>query len=96
MNQRWQRYGTYSIRAYAFGSHGQQVVRKIIRLEDIDMALPGVIAEIGLPDAQHLVIPRVNTRTHKPYVQYYDDVCRMFVEQHYAFDIERFGYCFGD
>lgn len=95
-DQRWQRYGTYSIRAYAFDAEERQLVKRIVRLEDIDRDLLSVLIAIGLPDATALSIPCVNTRPHTHYTDYYDDAAKNIVASNYSFDIERFGYRFGD
>jgi hypothetical protein len=93
-DQRWQVYGTYSIRSYVSDSHGEILVDQIIRLEDIDEDLPVLLREIGLADAAKMLIPRKNIRRHAPYRDYYDDRCRELVRERYAYDIETFGYRF--
>lgn len=94
-NQRWQRYGTYSLRAYAADDTGNLLVRRIVRLEHAATELPEVLREIGLPDADRLSMPRVNARRHRPYVEYYDDPSAELVARMYADDIARFEYRFG-
>ena len=94
-NQRWQRYGTYSILAYAGDDGGGMLVDKVIRLEDITNELIPLLERIGVPNAGSLAIPRVNVRKHSPYIAYYDDECADLVRRNYAYDIETFGYRFG-
>ena len=94
-NQRWQRYGTYSLQAYAGDGQGNLLIRHVVRLEHAETELPHVLSDIGLPDAAGLVMPRVNTRRHRPYVEYYDDPDAERVARMYADDIVRFGYTFG-
>ena len=93
-NQRWQRYGTYSLRAYAADDTGNLLVRRIVRLEHAATELPEILKEIGLPDADRLSMPRVNARRHRPYVEYYDDPSAELVARMYADDIAQFEYTF--
>ncbi|HEX6133290.1 MAG TPA: sulfotransferase family 2 domain-containing protein [Longimicrobiales bacterium] len=94
-DQRWMRYGSYSIRSYAGDRDGQLLVDRVIKLEEIDTAIPHVFEEIGLPPIENGV-PRVNVRTHRSYTEYYDDATRTQVESMYAYDIAQYGYVFGE
>lgn len=94
--QRWQTYGTYSIRAYAYDEDGKALVRRVIRLEDIDAELPDVLREIGLPCDSRIEVPRVNVRAHRSYVEFYDDSSRELVATKYSYDIAQFRYQFGE
>lgn len=89
------RYGSYSIRSYAGDRDGQLLVDRVIKLEEIDTAIPHVFEEIGLPPIENGV-PRVNVRTHRSYTEYYDDATRTQVESMYAYDIAQYGYVFGE
>ena len=94
-NQRWQRYGSYSLRAYAADEQGQLLVNSVIRLESIEKELPRVLDAIGIPGASEIVIPRINTRKHLHYPSFYDAQTEKYVAQMYAEDIDTFGYRFG-
>ncbi len=94
-DQRWQRYGTYSLQAYACDASGNLLVKRVVRLEHAATELPEVLRELGLPDADRLSMPRVNVRWHRPYVEYYDDPSAELVTRMYADDIAWFGYSFG-
>jgi hypothetical protein len=94
-NQRWQRYGSYSLRAYAGDENGDLLVDRVIRLESIEVELPRTLADLGISGAREMSIPRVNTRRHQPYTWYYDSASAKLVGQMYAEDIERYKYRFG-
>ena len=94
-HERWRRYGTYTIDAYAGDGQGRLLVNDVFRLEDMDEAVPRIIERLGLV-VESARAPRVNARRHAPYSTYYDDASRMLVEQLYAGDIERFSYRFGE
>ena len=93
-DQRWMRYGTYSLPSYAGDENGRLLVNRVIKLEEIDRDLPQVLEEIGLPPAP--TIPHVNARKHRDYREYYDSATRSLIETRYAFEIERYGYSFDD
>jgi len=93
-DQRWQRYGTYALGAYVGDGRGNELVDRVVRLEDIDTALPRVLAEIGLPPDSAAEIPIVNAGGRTNYRRYYDPATVDYVGSLYRDDIERFGYAF--
>lgn len=93
-DQRWRVYGTYNIQHYAGDGEGNLIVDQIIRLEDINIALPRLLSEIGLPESAGRSVPRVNSRRHATYETYYDDDAIELVRRRYEYEIERFGYRF--
>jgi hypothetical protein len=93
-NQRWQVYGTYTARAYLGDDEGNELVDRVIRLEDIDRELPGLLAKLGVPVEPRVAIPRVNVGGRGSYRLYYDPPTVELVARMYSEDIERFGYSF--
>jgi hypothetical protein len=94
-DQRWQRYGTYTVRAYAGDEQGSLLVSRVIRLEDIDRELTSVLSELRLPGVGPGAIPAINRRKYGSYVSYYDDATAELVAQRYAEDVETYGYVYG-
>lgn len=94
-HERWRRYGTYSVAAYAGDEQGKLLVDDVFRLEDMDEAVPRIIARLNLPTERQSA-PRVNTRRHAHYTSYYDSESQALVAQLYAADIEQFAYRYGD
>lgn len=95
-DQRWKVYGTYSLRSFAGDEDGNLLVDEVLRLEDIETALPATLREIGLEEVAEKQIPRANTRRHPPHPEYYDEATVDLVRRRYAYEIERFGYGFGE
>lgn len=95
-NQRWRVYGSYSIENYIKDEAGRILVDKVIKLEDINEELPPLLQTLALPDAENMIIPRINTRKRKNYADYYDDESRQIIAQRYKYDIEHFDYHFSD
>ena len=95
-DQGWQRYGTYSARAYFGDGQGRELVDLLIRLENIDRDLPPTLERMGLPRAGELEIPKLNVSKSAPYQDFYDRATADYVRDLYAEDIDRFGYSFDD
>ncbi|MEL7312472.1 MAG: sulfotransferase family 2 domain-containing protein [Pseudomonadota bacterium] len=95
-DQRWQVYGTWSIATYILDEHGRHLVDDVIKLEEIGEKLHPVLARIGIPSAETLEIPFVNKGKRQSYTSYYDDESSDWVSKRYRYDIEQFGYQFGD
>lgn len=95
-DQRWQVYGSYSIASYIFDGNNNMLVDQVIKLEEVDSALPLLLKRLGIPEAQELVVPRVNTRTVKKYSSYFDVKSRDLIAQRYKYDIENYGYSFNE
>lgn len=95
-DQRWQVYGTYSIESYTRDDDGKPLVDEVLKLEEIDSTLPVLLKRIGIPDADSLHVPRVNTRRARDYSDYYDAETIELVAQRYRYDIEHFDYHYQD
>lgn len=66
----------------------------VIKLEEIDTKLPKLLARIGIVDADNLVIPHINRRGSKKYIDYYDAQSKALIADRYSYDIARFNYRF--
>ena len=95
LEQRWRRYGAYSLDSYVSDEGGAWLVDRVIRLEDIDRELLPYLAELGLPISQGERILHRNDGGITDYTSYYTDESIRLVERLYREDIERFGYRFG-
>jgi len=95
-DQRWQVYGSYSIENYITNKEGDVLVDRVLKLEEIDKTLPELLNKLGLPEAEKLSIPRINTRKPKNYSNYYDKKSRQIIADRYRYDIEHFNYSFED
>ena len=60
------------------------------RFETIDEDFKELCKEL---DA-HLELPHLNKTKHAPYQEYYDEETKRIVADHFAEDIEKFGYSF--
>ncbi len=92
----WLRYGTYSLDKYATDEQGNMLVDKIIRLEDINRDLLPTLVQIGIPNAESLVIEEINRRKYNSYTTYYDEATIKLVGERFRYDIEKFDYRFGE
>lgn len=93
--QKWRRFGSWSIRHYIGDDNGAPLVDRVLRLEDIETALPDFLAEIGVPDADRVVLLHRNRRNASgAYANYYNPATRRHVERLYEYDIETFKYRF--
>ena len=92
----WHKYGTYSLDRFATDDRGELLVDKVIRLEDINQDLIPTLIHIGIPNAESVVIEQINHRQYNRYTTYYDEASIAFVTKRFAYDIENFGYTFGE
>ena len=87
------RFGTFSFMGFAGDEHGLPLVDEVIKLEEIERALPPVLERLGVPLPPRL--PKTGRGRYRgSYRAYYDDETRELVGALYAADIERFGYTF--
>ena len=84
--------GPFEFRAFAYGEEEQNLADRVIRLEDIDKELPGLLEELRVPCPSP--IPRFNATVHDDYVKYYDTASRLWVAERFEFEIELFRYRF--
>lgn len=75
--------------------HGKLLVKKVIRLEDLNAEWPALQKAVcGLQRASVSSTTRRNPSSHEHYSFYYDDETRRIVEAYSAPDFARFGYKF--
>jgi len=87
------RFGAFSFIGFAGDEDGRPLVDEVIKLEEIESALPPVLERLGLPVPQRL--PQTGRGRYRgSYRAYYDDETRELVGELYAADIERFSYTF--
>ena len=78
---------------YVCDERGQLIVDFVGKFENREADLKIVAQQTGI-DYQSLLGERIGTSARKPYSDYYDDETRQIIEEHYARDIELFGYSF--
>ena len=99
-HERWRRFGTYSIDNFIKDEAGKILVDRVIRLEDIEMELPVLLGQLGIPTQEKLVIPHLNRNkyddsgNHSDYKAYYTTETRKYVERDYGYDIREYNYEF--
>ncbi len=87
------RLGAFSFIGFAGDEDGRPLVDEVIKLEEIESALPPVLERLGVPLPRRF--PRAGRGRYRGgYRAYYDDETRELVEELYNADIERFGYTF--
>jgi hypothetical protein len=92
-DQRWLRYGTYSLPAFVCEAEGNELVDHVLPLERIDELLPPLLASIGIPGAAELRVPRKNVSARSSSSDgYYDRATVDLVARRYGETIDRFGY----
>lgn len=74
-------------------SRGQVALDFVGRYEQLSDDFAKVCRMIGLPNAE---LPKVNLGTRSDYRPHYSDETRAIVAQHYAEEIERFNFVFGE
>ena len=94
-SQRWRRYGAYSLDNYIMDDARNVLVDRVIPLERIHCDLVPTLMELGIPEAEKVEIKPVNVRKYQKYTEYYDSETIDRVRQLYRYDIENFGYEFG-
>lgn len=87
------RFGASTYLGFAGDREGHPLVDEVIRLEDIDDALPPLLRRLGLP-ASDSVPHEGRGRYRDGYRRYYDEETRAWVGELYRADVERFGYAF--
>lgn len=79
--------------SFAGDARGRLLVDRVLKLEEMDRALPPLLGELGIPVSGEL--PRVGRGRYRGhYRDYYDQECRTLVGNRYGEEIERFGYRF--
>jgi len=68
------------------------IVDSVARVENLDRDAAAIFDRIGIRAS----LPYRNRSRHDDYRSYYDDRTRAVVAEHYAEDIERFGYTFDE
>ncbi len=94
-DQRWLRYGTYSLPAFVCDEDGEELVDRVLPLERIDDLLPPLLAEIGIEGGDRLRVPKRNVARRPPSTstrRYYDTRTTELVRARYQHSIRRFGY----
>lgn len=96
-NQRWRKYGTYTLDNYITDDSGNILVNKVIKLEEIGSQLMPVLKTLNIPDIENLGIPFVNKRPKKAdYHLYYTPETIALVQERYQYELREFGYSFDD
>ncbi|MEO1079711.1 MAG: sulfotransferase family 2 domain-containing protein [Pseudomonadota bacterium] len=90
---RWRKYGTYSLQNFVNDEHGKRLVNEVVPLERMHDRLPGLLAKLDLP-LSPANLPHVNRRTSGQYAPYYDLHSRALVANRYRNEIEEFDYRF--
>lgn len=95
--QRWRKYGAYSLDNFCKDDSGELLVNKIIRLEDMNRDLIPYLTTLNLPNIGDFIVPHINvSKVRDHYTQYYNKETELHVGELYRFDVNEFGYKFGD
>lgn len=76
---------------YLYDEQDQLMVSEVFRFEQREQVMPLVAAKTGCPELAEPAKATYQTN-RKHYSAYYDATSRRQVENHYALDLERFGY----
>jgi len=76
---------------FVTNNKGELIVDFIGRFENLADDFASIAQSIQLPE---LTLPHRNKSQHKPYQEYFTDETRQWVAEHWAKDIEMFGYSF--
>ncbi|MCG8456047.1 MAG: sulfotransferase family protein [Holophagales bacterium] len=93
----WLRYGRWPFERFIRDRDGNVLVDKVLRTEDIDETLIPYLRRIGVPIAGGRVLPRRNhSGAGSGYRTFYDPRTAALVRELFAYEVEHFGYSFGD
>lgn len=90
-HQRWRRYGAWSAQAWLHNHDECLLVDHVLRLEDINIALPRLLAKLSLSSVPLL---RLNSRPEIDVGDWYNSENRALVGRLYQWDIKHFNYSF--
>ena len=76
---------------YIMDETGNALVDFIGRYENLEEDFHTICVRIGIPTPP---LPHLNPSMHRNYRAYYDEDAKRLVAEHYAADIDRFGYSF--
>jgi hypothetical protein len=74
-----------------YDNSGEPAFHVLLRFEALQEEWDRLCLRIGKPVTQ---LPHLNATEHRPYKEYFNKEAKRLFEQHFAADIERFGYCF--
>lgn len=75
---------------FVFDESEQRLVDYVGRIETLERDFEEICERVGVD----VILPHKNKSKHRDYREYYDDETRELVAQHFAPDIDAFGYCF--
>ena len=93
--ERWRRYGAWSATTFLADAHGDCLVDRVMRLEDLQDELLPYLESLGLTGVSASELPHVNRRSQgDDYRHWYDDESASWISDRYRVDIERWHYSF--
>lgn len=93
----WLRFGRWPFERFIQDRDGNVLVDKVLRTEDLDKTLIPYLRDIGVPIARGRVLPRRNhSGAGSGYRPFYDAPSAALVRELFAYEVESFGYRFGD
>jgi len=95
-DQRWRRYGAYSIEHFIKDASGGILVDRVLRLEDLDRELFPYLRAMGLSVSDRPLPRRNRQTTARRYQDYYTPETADYVGDVYRYDIVNFSYSFDD
>ncbi len=93
----WPIFGSESLATFIHDANGNLLVNRVLRTEDLDHELLPYLRSIGLPIPPDADLPRYNiSGKGDSYQKHYSPASVALVRDLYRYEIDNFGYDFGD
>jgi hypothetical protein len=95
-SKKWRIHGAYSLLNFA-GNGKKLLVDKVIKLSEIDVEFPKVLAQLGIPIPNNINVPTQNIGKYtqkKHWKTYYDDQSKKCIQNLYGNELKTYNYTF--